>query len=105
MMILWANLVADIPPALALGIDNESSDIMARKPRNPKTGVFTKKSAFVILYNGLSMAVIALVVYIIAIYGENYDVDDSPEERGEKKLRIKNNNCVKALRRLWRLFL
>ena len=85
MMILWANLIADIPPALALGIDNESIDIMARKPRNPKTGVFTKKSAFVILYNGLSMAVIALVVYIIAIYPENYEVDDSLHEKGPAK--------------------
>ena len=33
MMILWANLIADIPPALALGIDIESSDILSRKPR------------------------------------------------------------------------
>lgn len=42
-MILWANLIADIPPALALGVDPAVSNIMKRLPRDPKKGIFTVK--------------------------------------------------------------
>lgn len=40
MQILWANIVADIPPSLALGVEGMEVDIMSRLPRNSKKGVF-----------------------------------------------------------------
>jgi len=82
MMILWANLIADIPPAISLGIDNESPDILTRKPRDPKKGIFTKKAAMLLLYNGLSMSVIALSVFAISLKVENYEIDEDPEISG-----------------------
>jgi len=41
-MILWANLVADVPPALALAVDPPAQDIMEREPRDSKKGFFCK---------------------------------------------------------------
>eukprot|EP01119_Soliformovum_irregulare_P013853 TRINITY_DN3727_c0_g1_i2.p1 TRINITY_DN3727_c0_g1~~TRINITY_DN3727_c0_g1_i2.p1 ORF type:complete len:1174 (-),score=405.04 TRINITY_DN3727_c0_g1_i2:30-3479(-) len=76
IMILWANLIADLPPALALGSDPPVSDIMQRKPRNPKRGIFTKKSGISLLFYGFSMAAITLSVFAIAIHVENYPCYD-----------------------------
>ena len=42
LQILWVNLTTDGLPALALGVDPKAPDIMARPPRPPDEGVFTK---------------------------------------------------------------
>ena len=33
--ILWINLITDSGPALAMGVDPETDDVMARQPRKP----------------------------------------------------------------------
>jgi magnesium-transporting ATPase (P-type) len=43
-MILWANLIADVPPALALSVDPPADDIMIRQPRDPHAQTFGKFS-------------------------------------------------------------
>ena len=40
VQLLWVNLVTDCFPALALGMEDAEGDIMKRKPRNAKDGVF-----------------------------------------------------------------
>eukprot|EP01114_Cavostelium_apophysatum_P000463 TRINITY_DN10425_c0_g1_i2.p1 TRINITY_DN10425_c0_g1~~TRINITY_DN10425_c0_g1_i2.p1 ORF type:complete len:447 (-),score=150.41 TRINITY_DN10425_c0_g1_i2:1077-2417(-) len=82
IMILWANLIADLPPALALGVDPPVRDIMNRKPRDPKKGIFTVKTAFSLLFYGFSMAAITLSVFAIAIHVEHYSCyeDDGDTE-------------------------
>ncbi|MEM3104614.1 MAG: cation-translocating P-type ATPase [Candidatus Bathyarchaeia archaeon] len=47
-MLLWINLLTDGPPAVALGIDPPDEDVMVRKPRDPKTGIFHGMLLFVI---------------------------------------------------------
>jgi P-type Ca2+ transporter type 2C len=42
LQILWVNLTTDGLPALALGVDPKAPDIMARPPRPPDEGVFSK---------------------------------------------------------------
>jgi Ca2+-transporting ATPase len=42
LQILWVNLTTDGLPALALGVDPKAPDIMARPPRPPQEGVFTR---------------------------------------------------------------
>ena len=42
IQILWVNLVTDGLPAMALGLDQPEGDVMKRKPRNPKEGVFAR---------------------------------------------------------------
>jgi Ca2+-transporting ATPase len=73
VMILWANLIVDVPPAMALGIDPAEPDVLSRKPRHPKAGVFNWKSIGVVLYQGFIMAGLTLGLYAIAIYVESYD--------------------------------
>lgn len=40
IQILWVNLVTDGLPALALGLDNDSDDVMKRPPRDPEESIF-----------------------------------------------------------------
>ena len=40
MQLLWINLVTDSLPAIALGMENVEADIMNRKPRDSKEGIF-----------------------------------------------------------------
>jgi Ca2+-transporting ATPase len=47
-MILWINLLTDGPPATALGVDPPDEDVMKRKPRSPKEGIFHGMLLFVI---------------------------------------------------------
>jgi P-type Ca2+ transporter type 2C len=42
VQILYVNLATDGLPALALAVDPPETDLMKRKPRNPKTGIFTR---------------------------------------------------------------
>jgi Ca2+-transporting ATPase len=42
VQILWINLVTDGLPAIALGVDPGDPDLMQRKPRKTKEGIFSK---------------------------------------------------------------
>merc|ERR1712188_293856 len=70
VMILWANLFADIPPALALGVDPAVPDVLERLPRDPKAGVFNLWTGSIVLYQGLSMSLISMIVYVSAYWVE-----------------------------------
>jgi len=48
IQILWVNLVSDGPPAIALSMDPPAHDIMDRKPRDPKAGIFHGMLRFMI---------------------------------------------------------
>ena len=48
IMLLWINLLTDGPPAVALGVDPPDEDVMERKPRSPKEGIFHGMLLFVI---------------------------------------------------------
>jgi len=82
IMILWANLVVDIPPSLALGIDNADPEVLSRKPRDPKQGIFTWKSTLLVLAHGLVMAGITLGLFSYAIYVRGYEAAMDPDEPG-----------------------
>ena len=63
--LLFINLITDCFPALALGMEQGESDIMKRKPRNSKDGIFAGGLGFDIAYQGLLISVITLASYII----------------------------------------
>ncbi|KAJ2371946.1 hypothetical protein IW150_004359 [Coemansia sp. RSA 2607] len=67
IMILWANIIADIPPALSLGLDPPERNIMNRPPRNPKSGVLTKSTTLVLVLQALFMAVVTFAVFTAAV--------------------------------------
>jgi P-type Ca2+ transporter type 2C len=41
--LLWINLITDGPPALALGVDPKSQDVMLRRPRRQGSGVLLRE--------------------------------------------------------------
>ncbi|KAJ2161890.1 hypothetical protein GGF46_001081 [Coemansia sp. RSA 552] len=67
IMILWANIIADIPPALSLGMDPPESNIMARPPRNPRQGVLTRSTTLVLVIQAFFMASVTFAVFLVAV--------------------------------------
>jgi len=86
IMILWANVILDIPPAMALGIDPPARDVLQRPPRDPKRGIFPTWRAYVtVLSHGASMAGLSLGLFFFAKFVLKYDSKESPEETDQCK--------------------
>ncbi|ORX90715.1 calcium ATPase [Basidiobolus meristosporus CBS 931.73] len=77
MMILWANIIADIPPAMSLGMEPPEIDLMTRPPRNPDEGILTWVTSTVIFVEALVMASLTLGVYLIALRVEGISNADA----------------------------
>ena len=63
VQILYVNLATDGLPALALAVDPPESDLMQRKPRDPRAGVFTRPLVMLLLAGGLWSAAINLGLF------------------------------------------
>ncbi len=58
VQILYVNLATDGLPALALAVDPPEADLMRRKPRDPRTGLFTRPVVVLLLAGGLWSAMV-----------------------------------------------
>ncbi|MGA0277286.1 calcium-translocating P-type ATPase, PMCA-type [archaeon] len=67
VQILWVNLVTDGVPALALGVDPPSKNIMLRKPRDPTESLLNKERINHIVLFGSFMSLVTLGSYILFI--------------------------------------
>lgn len=63
--LLWINLVTDCFPALALGVEKAEPDIMRRRPREAREGVFAGGMGVDVAYQGLMISVLTLGSYFI----------------------------------------
>jgi Ca2+-transporting ATPase len=63
VQILYVNLATDGLPALALAVDPPDSDLMRRSPRDPRTGVFTRKLVIQLLTAGLWSAIVNISLF------------------------------------------
>ncbi len=63
--LLWINLITDTFPALALGMEKGDDDIMNRKPRDPKDGIFAGGLGVDVLYQGTLVAVLTIIAYFV----------------------------------------
>ncbi len=68
--LLWINLVTDCFPALALGVEKAEPNVMKRKPRNSKAGIFADGMGVDVLYQGLMISVLVLFSYFLGHYIE-----------------------------------
>ncbi len=67
--ILWINLVTDSAPALALGVDPEIDDVMARPPRPPTRPMLDRAMWCRIVLVGLTMAAVTLAAIDLFLPG------------------------------------
>src|SRR5262245_58655647 len=63
VQILYVNLATDGLPALALAVDPPEPNLMHRKPRNPRTGIFTRPVVAMMLIGGVWTAVANLGLF------------------------------------------
>jgi P-type Ca2+ transporter type 2C len=75
IQILWVNLVTDGLPALALGMDEDSDDVMERKPRPPEESIFAHGMVFHILSQGIFIGISTIIAYLMGLYILNSDLN------------------------------
>jgi P-type Ca2+ transporter type 2C len=79
--ILWINLITDSGPALAMGIDPETDDVMARAPRRLTERVIDARMWMGVIQIGIVMAVVTLLtidIYLPAgLIEGSHDVDSA----------------------------
>lgn len=68
VQILWINLVTDGLPALALGVDPPSGNLMERSPRDPKEAILSNQRLKTVAWQGLVLTVGAVASYLSAFY-------------------------------------
>ena len=67
--ILWINLITDSGPALAMGVDPETDDVMARKPRRPTDRAIDARMWRGVVEIGLVMALATLLTIDLFLPG------------------------------------
>lgn len=79
--LLWINLITDCFPALALGMEPAEKDIMDRKPRAAKDGIFSGGMGFDIAVQGIIITALTLLSYFIGHWIEAgvWEITDSDD--------------------------
>ncbi len=67
--ILWINLITDSAPALAMGVDPPTDDVMARPPRRPSERVIDAAMIRGVLLVGAAMAALTLLTIDLYLPG------------------------------------
>ena len=67
--ILWINLITDSGPALAMGVDPQNDDVMARRPRRPTDRVIDARMWFGVIQIGLAIALSTLLTFDMLLPG------------------------------------
>ncbi len=68
--LLWINLITDCFPALALGMEKGEQDLMHRKPRDSKDGIFSGGLGTDVAYQGVLVTIVTLAAYFIGHFLE-----------------------------------
>ena len=68
--LLWINLVTDCLPAIALGMEKAEPNIMKRKPRSAKSGIFSDGMGANVAYQGALVTVLVLFSYFVGHFIE-----------------------------------
>lgn len=63
--LLWINLVTDSLPAIALGMDPGSKDVMLAKPRSASEGFFAHGASLSIIIGGVTIGLVTIVAFYL----------------------------------------
>ena len=77
MQLLWINLVTDSLPAIALGMEAVEPNIMDKKPRPKKEGIFAHGLGARVLLQGVMFGALSLFAFF---FGCNFNVHGAGEE-------------------------
>lgn len=71
IQLLWINLVTDSIPAIALGLEKPDKDIMNKKPKDPKKGIFADGLFGKIIVEGTMIGMLTLFAFSLGnnLYG------------------------------------
>ncbi|QTL98136.1 calcium-translocating P-type ATPase, PMCA-type [Iocasia frigidifontis] len=75
IQILWVNLVTDGLPALALGMDNDSDDVMEKPPRDPEESILAGGMVAHLISQGSLIGISTMTAFLIAIYHLEVDLN------------------------------
>lgn len=67
VQLLFINLVTDSLPALAIGMEPGSKDVLSQKPRNPEKGIMDKSFAALMTSQGLLIAICVTIAFTIGL--------------------------------------
>ncbi|MDR2183757.1 MAG: cation-translocating P-type ATPase [Clostridiales bacterium] len=73
--LLWVNLVTDSLPAIALGLDPVSDNIMQGRPKTSRTGLFNRKLWQRIFLEGAMIGMLSLIAFGVGV--TYFDMGDS----------------------------
>ena len=71
VQLLFINLLTDSLPAIALGLEPHSQEVMDEKPRPMNESILTKDFLLKIGTEGLSIGVTTMIAFLIGYHGEN----------------------------------
>ncbi|MDP3434428.1 MAG: cation-translocating P-type ATPase [Bacteroidota bacterium] len=74
--LLWINLITDSFPAVALGMDPGSPDVMKEKPRNSKESFFAGGAAFHLILGGFLIGALTILAFWFGYYEHGYSPFD-----------------------------
>jgi len=74
--LLWINLITDSFPAVALGMDPGTPDVMKEKPRNAKESFFAGGAARQIVFGGLLIGILSIIAFWLGYYENGYSPFD-----------------------------
>ena len=75
IQILWVNLVTDGLPAMALGLDQSEENVMKRKPRKAKEGIFARGLGWKIVSRGFLIGGVTLIAFMTALNNNPNDLE------------------------------
>lgn len=76
VQILYVNLATDGLPAVALAVDPPEPDLMRHKPRNPRTGIFTRPVVSLMVVGGVWSTAVNLGLFAWAL-GSGRSLEES----------------------------
>ncbi len=72
ILILCIDLGTDILPAIALGVDNPSRDLMKQPPRDTKQKVMNRHFVLNFLFTGCSIGVVMTIAFLYTIFNDGW---------------------------------
>lgn len=66
--LLFINLLTDSLPALAIGMEPSDKELLKHKPRNPKTGILTKKFSLQLVCYSIIIATATQTAYYLGLH-------------------------------------